>query len=73
MIAPYFLVTCMARIRSWKHEFDRKYNYLLNTTEIKIIDGANDALCQGIEKLDQVARKHGFIVNNGRYRRFIKT
>lgn len=46
----------MARKGSWKNELDRKYNRLMNTGDIKLIDKANGVICEAIEKLDAIAK-----------------
>lgn len=44
----------MARKGSWKTEFDRKYNHLMNQGSISVIDRASDVLLKGIEGLDRI-------------------
>lgn len=47
----------MARKGSWKAEFDKKYNRLMNMGSISVIDRANDVLTKGIEGLDQILKE----------------
>ena len=47
----------MARKGSWKAEFDRKYNHLLNLSSISVIDRTNDVLLKAIEGLDQIKKE----------------
>ena len=44
----------MAMKGSWKAEFDRKYNRLMNMGSISVIKRANDILTGAIEGLDQL-------------------
>ena len=44
----------MARAGSWKNEFDRKYNRLMNMGSISVIDRTNDVLLKAIAGLDKV-------------------
>ena len=44
----------MARAGSWKNEFDRKYNRLMNLRSITVADRANDVLLKAIAGLDKI-------------------
>lgn len=44
----------MARAGSWKNEFDRKYNLLMNTGSISVADRTNDVLLKAIAGLDKI-------------------
>jgi hypothetical protein len=47
----------MAHKGSWKAELDRKYNRLMNTGSISVIDRANTAILKAIEELDQLKKE----------------
>lgn len=42
----------MAKKGSWKHELDVKYNRLMNSGDITLIDKANEVILDAIAKLD---------------------
>ena len=44
----------MARAGSWKNEFDRKYNRLMNMRSITVADKTNDVLLKAIAGLDKI-------------------
>jgi len=44
----------MARAGSWKNEFDRKYNRLMNTRSITVADRTNTVLLKAITGLDKI-------------------
>ena len=48
----------MARKGSWKNELDRKYNLLMNTGSIELMDRANNVILKAIEELDSIKKYH---------------
>ena len=44
----------MARAGSWKNEFDRKYNRLMNMYSVSVADRTNDVLLKAIAGLDKI-------------------
>ena len=44
----------MARAGSWKNEFDRKYNRLMNMRSISVADRTNEVLLKAIAGLDKI-------------------
>jgi len=44
----------MARAGSWKNEFDRKYNKLMNLRSITVADRTNTVLLRAIAGLDKI-------------------
>jgi len=44
----------MAREGSWKAELDGKYNKLMNSGSVELMNRANDIILKAIEELDSV-------------------
>ena len=44
----------MAKRGSWKHELDVKYNRLMNSGNIEVMDKANEVILEAIAKLDAI-------------------
>ena len=44
----------MTKKGSWKHELDVKYNRLMNSGDIALMDKANEVICDAIAKLDAI-------------------
>jgi len=44
----------MTKKGSWKYELDAKYNHLMNSGDIGIMDKANEVILEAIAKLDAI-------------------
>jgi len=53
---------------SWKAELDRKYNHLMNSGSIELIDRTNDVILKAIEELEHISKYQREIIISEQHR-----